>query len=136
MMNSDTKTEISKKIQVIQESKIKKGNLEIWGGEIDRNELKDFLKAWDFIELLGGTQIEDKDKDTYYSIIETINSMVFERNFDFQNWQDAEFNSLQRARIFGIRGDLEIRKDGSSIFWRFIGDKKPPEKYQQLHVQC
>jgi len=118
MNDSTNETNIRNMIQPILENKKKQGNLEIWGGEIEKNKLKGFLEAWNFEEMS-------------YSIIETINTMVFEKDFNFQNWQDTEFDSFQRARIFGIKGDLEIRKDGASFFWRFIGDDKPPENYQQ-----
>lgn len=111
-------TDVSESIQSILESKIKQGDLEIWGGKIDEQELRDFLNAWDFNQMP-------------YSITETINTIMFEMNFNFQNLQESLLNSIQRVRIFGIKGDLNIRKDGSSIFWRFIGDEKPPENYNQ-----
>lgn len=33
-----------------------------------------------------------------------------------------EIDSLERARCFGPNGDLDLRRDGSTIYWRLVGE--------------
>jgi len=34
----------------------------------------------------------------------------------------TDLTYLERARVFGNGGDLELRRDGERLFWRFIGE--------------
>jgi len=87
-------------------------HLTILGGVCCENDLPDFLQRWD----LGGMP---------YRIWESVSEIVFEKDTLPQN-----VALLERGRLFGPGGDLELRRDGQTFIWRFIGPagaQTPPE---------
>lgn len=93
------------------EEKIKKGGIEIWGGEIVEEYLREFVNLWDMSRMP-------------FTILETLEEIRIIRNFDY-----AEIDSyvIDRFRIFGEDGDLDIRRNSNIFLWRYIGRSDPPE---------
>lgn len=46
----------------------------------------------------------------------------------------SEYGELMRARFFGARGDLSLRRDGSRLYWHFIG--APREDFPKIKDAC
>lgn len=83
-------------------------DLVIWGGEFKADALNDFLSAWGhalkkltwrMVELVSSFDVKRKDQDLF----------------------DDE-NDVERLRLFGEQGDLDIRRDGNRFYWRFIAE--------------
>ena len=85
-----------------------KDDLVIWGGEFQAGGLGRFLMAWD----------KTLDKLTW-RMVELVSSFDVKRQSNdlFGNEDDVE-----RLRLFGESGDLDIRRDGNQHYWRFIGE--------------
>jgi hypothetical protein len=45
-----------------------------------------------------------------------------------QGWLTQDVQWLERARLFGEGGDLDVRRDGGRFLWRYVGepDQTPP----------
>jgi hypothetical protein len=88
-------------------------DLSLWGGTCTEDALTDFLAGWD-------------RKDMPYRIWEFTDRINFERNTLASN-----VTLLERGRLFGEGGDLDLRRDGYTFRWRFVGDPdvRPPEGY-------
>lgn len=92
-----------------------KDNLSLWGGYCAEGNLPDFLRGWS----LGSMS---------YRIWEYASEITFERDI-----LPANVALVQRGRLFGDGGDLELRRDGSGFRWRFIGPAgitPPPGDYK------
>ncbi len=85
----------------------------IQGGRVDVNGIECFLAAWDWSQL-----------DMPWRIWEWVSDIAF----DYQtgapipapgNFRRAAW--LERVRIFGESGDLELRRDGAYFLWHFVG---------------
>lgn len=81
----------------------------IWGGEFEADEqadnLADFLAAWSFAGMPN-------------RIWEYAHRIEFVKD---QPLNAAERRLLDRARLFGMSGDLSLRRDGGHFLWHFIG---------------
>lgn len=77
--------------------------LAIWGGFCPESALTEFLGAWDLREMP-------------YRIWEFVSEIVFERGT-----MPGNVALLERGRLFGPGGDLELRREGDGFAWRFIG---------------
>lgn len=77
----------------------------IWGGEFTANKLPDFLTACDFSGIPN-------------CIWEYAHCIEFAKE---QLPNDAERCLLERGRVFGVSGDLSLRRDGGRFLWHFIG---------------
>ncbi len=79
----------------------------IWGGECAAADLADFLKAW---------KLEQRDMP--WRLWEWVSDIA---------WAyaaaeiAADLEWLERGRLFGSGGDLELRRDADRILWRFVG---------------
>jgi hypothetical protein len=40
---------------------------------------------------------------------------------DYSAGPPGELDYLERGRLFGIEGDLDLRRDGDAVLWRFVG---------------
>lgn len=87
--------------------------LSIWGGRCAEEDLLAFLQGWDLSNMP-------------YRIWEYASEIVFEKGTLPKNAV-----LLQRGRLFGEDGDLELRRDGAEFAWRFIGkpEIRPPAGY-------
>ncbi len=99
-------------IKEVQSSQVGKESLSIWGGRVPEMELRDFLSAWEKLAQMP------------YRIWEYVSEIHFEMNS-----MSNEPALLQRGRLFGGGGDMELRRDGHEFIWRFIGPAgvEPPE---------
>ena len=96
-------------------------DLSIWGGTCSESTLLDFMGHWPLAQMP-------------HRIWEYTDRIEFEQ--DEQDKQDKtpspnEILLLERGRLFGEDGDLELRRDGDLFRWRFIGKDgiAPPKGY-------
>ncbi len=85
----------------------------IQGGRVDVNGIEGFLAAWDWSQL-----------DMPWRIWEWVSDIAFEHQTGMPTPTPGDFRRpawLERVRIFGNSGDLELRRDGAHFLWRFIG---------------
>lgn len=85
----------------------------IQGGRIDAAALETFLSQWEWAQL-----------ELPWRIWEWVSDITFEH----QSGPPVPANAgarrpqwLERLRLFGESGDLELRRDGESFLWRFVG---------------
>ncbi|MBW2065327.1 MAG: hypothetical protein JRJ03_10400 [Deltaproteobacteria bacterium] len=90
-------------VREVRQPRAGKADLAIWGGVRAENRLSEFLRQWDLSQMP-------------YRIWEYVSEIVFERDTLPQN-----VALLERGRLFGPGGDLELRRDGGMFAWRFIG---------------
>ena len=98
-------------VKEVQQPRYGRSDLSIWGGRCKEEDLLTFLQGWP-LETIP------------YRIWEYVSEIEFDR--------DTLPNNpvlLERGRLFGEGGDLEIRRDGNTFLWRFIGPAgvRPPE---------
>jgi hypothetical protein len=86
--------------------------LALWGGTCAEDALTDFLNGWP----LGRMP---------YRIWESTDRIAFEEQ------PPTNVALLERGRLFGAGGDLELRRDGGTFHWRFVGapEVRPPQGY-------
>ena len=73
--------------------------------------LKEFFKKWNF-------------SDMQFVILETFKEITFGTDFN-KNKIGAEL--IERIRIFGNSGDLDLRRNNHKFIWRYIGKNNLPE---------
>lgn len=95
---------------ILKEKRISKNDIQIWGGEVKENELEQFIKEWDFSNMP-------------FVIIETYKEIAITKISDHINIAPE---IIERIRIFGEGGDLDLRRDTISFKWRYIGNNKLP----------
>jgi hypothetical protein len=95
----------------LQEKRITKDDLQIWGREIEEDDLQQFISNWDQLEMP-------------FVILEEVREIDIRKNYDFST---LEAHAVERIRIFGSGGDLDIRRDAYLFRWRYIGKNKLPE---------
>jgi hypothetical protein len=102
--------------ELLAEERITKDKIQIWGGEIKENEWQQFINSWDFSGMP-------------YTIIETFKEIKFTK--EFSDHANLNPKTMQRIRIFGKSGDLDLRSDFPSINWRYIGKSDLPSKIKE-----
>ena len=100
-----------KEIDRLFEEKIMKGDIEIWGGEIAEEYLREFVMLWDISEMP-------------FTILETLREIRIIRDFDYS---EIDSYTVDRIRIFGESGDLDIRRNSNIFLWRYLGRSDLPE---------
>ncbi|MBD3192829.1 MAG: hypothetical protein GF308_19475 [Candidatus Heimdallarchaeota archaeon] len=112
-----TEEKIKERIELLKTSKKQRNDFEVWGGKLGLTHLIEFLNEWDFEKMP-------------FKMIETVNEISLHTNR--YPWNDIDVDLLKRIRIFGKKGDLDIRRDHYDLFWRYIAIKneKPPVKYR------
>ncbi|ODS36719.1 MAG: hypothetical protein A7315_04630 [Candidatus Altiarchaeales archaeon WOR_SM1_79] len=96
--------------KLLEEERISKGDIQIWGGKIKEEELQEFMKKWNF-------------SDMQFRIKETVKEINIDKNKNL-DLQDVEL--IERIRIFGNAGDIDLRRNGNRFIWRYIGEDSPP----------
>lgn len=89
--------------KVVNSGRWGKDELSIWGGYCAKEDLLSFLWGWSLNSMP-------------YRIWEYTSEIVFD-----QNVLPANVALLQRGRLFGEGGDLELRREEAGFRWRFIG---------------
>ncbi|RMD65494.1 hypothetical protein D6833_02870 [Candidatus Parcubacteria bacterium] len=116
-MSSQNPVDFAKIVEQVKQSQVGKESLSIWGGRCAENDLLTFLEGWQNLAQMP------------YRIWEYASDIVFQKGTLPEN-----AILLQRGRLFGEGGDLEVRRDGQEFAWRFVGPAgtKPPneEEYQ------
>jgi hypothetical protein len=102
-MSTWPKVDFSQLVQEVNQPQVGKDHLTILGGICAENDLNTFLQQWDLLQMP-------------YRIWEYVSEIVFEKGTLPQN-----VALLERGRLFGPGGDLELRRDGATFAWRFIG---------------
>ncbi len=102
-------------VEQVSKSQVGKESLAIWGGTCAENALVDFINGWSLTEMP-------------YRIWESTDRIKFEKEEEVRVPNVA---LLERGRLFGPGGDLDLRRDGDTFRWRFVGDPEvhPPEGY-------
>jgi len=97
-----------------------KDQLAIWGGHcITEADVLKLLQDW-----------PKGDEAMPYRIWEYSNRIDFEEK---KLPQDAHW--LERGRLFGPGGDLEVRRDGDRFYWHFVGRAGTQPPHGNLHAQ-
>jgi len=88
-------------------------HLAIWGGTCAEDALIEFLAGWPLERMP-------------YHIWESTDRIDFEENTPVPT-----VALLERGRLFGEEGDLELRREDDRFRWRFVGapDIRPPQGY-------
>jgi hypothetical protein len=48
-------------------------------------------------------------------------------DIEHQAAQPGDLDYLERGRVFGEQGDLELRREGDRVLWRFVGPVADPD---------
>jgi len=101
-------------VQMVTQPLVGKDDLSIWGGRCAEGDLLAFLQGWENLSSMP------------YRIWEYVSDILFEKDA-----LPEDVVLLQRGRLFGEGGDLEVRRDGEGFTWQFIGleGARPPEGY-------
>ena len=91
-----------------------RSHIAIWGGRCPEDQVEAFFQKWDLSQMP-------------YRIWEYVSEITFGQNTLPQN-----VALLERGRLFGEGGDLEVRRDGAEFAWRFIGPAgvQPPAGFR------
>jgi len=105
-------------VEQVTKSQVGKEALSIWGGRCAESDLMKFLEQWNNLAQMP------------YRIWEYASDIAFEKDSLPDNAV-----LLQRGRLFGEGGDLEVRRDGAEFAWRFVGpaDAKLPDGKYDAH---
>jgi len=90
-------------VQGVTQSQCGQADLSIWGGRCAESDLPTFLRQWPLAQMP-------------YRIWEYASEIAFE-----QDTLPRNVALLERARLFGEGGDLELRREGTAFTWRFVG---------------
>jgi hypothetical protein len=88
-------------------------SVHVWGGKFKREErpLSTFLNVWNSKE----------SPQFQWSMVEHVNYFRAEQANMTKLAQEASLT--ERLRLFGEAGDLDIRRDGETIYWRFMSEQ-------------
>lgn len=90
-----------------------KNDLTILGGTVTAENLKTWLAAW----------IGDAPGRLRWRLYEYPHRFDAFDSTMVENALPQSYAYLERARLFGEEGDLDIRRDGNDMRWRFVGEK-------------
>lgn len=93
------------------ENWITEGDIQIWGGIIEEDNLQQFIRKWG-------------QSDMPFAISETVNKMAV-KNCDVSTLKIEPYTD--RIRVFGESGDLDIRRDNNYFKWRYVGTNRLPK---------
>jgi hypothetical protein len=82
----------------------------VLGGRFEAARLWEFMQCWK----------DALSKHMPQRICEYVSSLKVKRTADALPLE--EIDSLERARCFGLNGDLDLRRDGSTIHWRLVAE--------------
>ena len=108
--------DFGKLVEQVKKPPVGSDRLSIWGGACPEGALLGFLQNWPSSEQMP------------YRIWEYASEVHFERD-TLPGSKDIAL--LERGRLFGEGGDLDLRRDGEMFLWRFVGkpEVRPPEGY-------
>jgi hypothetical protein len=113
----DAATLVQEAIAQAQKARVVgQAELTIWGGRFPADRLTGFLNAW------GGGLAEELPWRMY----EYVNRFVVLRASPQDAALPGDMFALERARLFGANGDMDLRRDGDEFRWRLIGSTQVP----------
>jgi len=77
-------------------------HLAIWGGTCSEDILLDFIQDWPLEQM-------------------PCRIWKYTNRIAFEEQPPTNATLLERGRLFGVGGDLELRRDGNVFRWRFVG---------------
>ena len=95
--------DFAKFVDEVTQSQCGRDTLSLWGGRCAESNLSEFLRQWDLSEMP-------------FRVWEYVSKIAFGQDTLPQN-----VALLERGRLFGEGGDLELRRDGAAFAWRFVG---------------
>ena len=111
---SDARTMIEKAFaQAENAPPIRQANLSIWGGQVAEADLPAFLAHW-------GEALEQQMAWRFY---EYVSEFAVIKATAKEPALPVSVAYLERGRLFGTGGDLDLRRDGDLFRWRFVGEK-------------
>jgi hypothetical protein len=107
--------DFSQLVEQVNQQTVGSADIAIWSGTCSAANLSVFLDAWKL-----------PNESMPFCIWEQLSAITFNRQ---HRLADEDIRWLQRGRIFGEGGDLELRRAGDHFEWRLIEDVglKPPE---------
>jgi hypothetical protein len=101
--------------QVVEQPQVGRESLALWGGTCAEDKLDHFLGNWCLQQMP-------------YRIWQYTDRIKFRKKE--QVWI-SNIALLERGRLFGPGGDLDLRRDGDTFRWRFVGvpDMRPPANH-------
>lgn len=97
---------------MLVEQPVTRQQLAVWGGESPVSELERFLCGW-ALPRVGMP----------WSLFQWTDDITIRHNQGLPE----NLAYLERARIFGPEGDLEVRRSGDLFLWRFAGEPGLPQ---------
>jgi hypothetical protein len=98
-------------VRAMTACEVSRGEIAVWGGHFTGDDgesltqqLTRFLAAWDFTEMS-------------YCVWEYAHRIEFTDKMP----PDEELDLLERGRVFGVGGDLSLRRDSGKFYWHFVG---------------
>jgi hypothetical protein len=102
--------------KMLHQPQIEPAELAVWGGSFTADRLEGFLQVWAFPR-----------QGMLWSLWQWTDEIAIQ----FDAVQPDGLGFLERGRVFGPDGDLEIRRDphpdGDRFLWRFIGAPETPK---------
>lgn len=96
---------------MLSERPVGQGDMAVCGGEFSAGDLEQFLRAWAL------------PRDGMpWSILQWTDRIVP----GYRRGLPEDLSYLERGRIFGPEGDLELRRDCGRFLWRFVGEPGTP----------
>lgn len=87
-------------------------DLRILGGEFEASRLVEFMEIWDKTPA-GSFQ---------WAMVEEVSQFYVSSPTNVVAALPGDSNLLERLRLFGPHGDLDLRRDGARFLWSFIGE--------------
>ena len=114
--------QVSSQLETILATSIRQNDLVIWGGKFAAltADLQTFLEAWNNNAALFEWSLWE-----FTSRFEVQYRKGASKISPPQNIPD-QLVHVERVRLFGEKGDLDIRRDMEHFHWRFIGDPFDP----------
>jgi hypothetical protein len=89
---------------------VRQEQLCVWGGSFESARLSEFLQLWE----------KDLSGYLHWRIYQYVSRLEVEKSSVGAPPDDLDW--LERARCFSEDGDLDLRRDRETIYWRFLGN--------------
>jgi len=112
-MSCEHSVDFEELVDEVGQARCGQESLALWGGTCAESALTDFLAGWSLDRMP-------------YRIWESTDRIALG-----ENSLPPNVALLERGRLFGAGGDLELRRDGATFHWHFVGAPEicPPQGY-------
>lgn len=128
-----------------EKHKVTEGEIAVIGGVFDLSASKESI----FADETLAPESEQSASDKLRKFIEAwqpdnsgMKRVIWETvdriDMDYTNkilTAETAYNELMRARFFGEKGDLSLRRDGDRLYWHFIGSP-PDDDFPKIKNAC